>query len=358
MLGNSAVMTEADMNYGSCISGYIILSTSTVISKGAYVMLTKLIYTIAATILAIAFPNSAYSQPYPSRPIRIVVPFVAGGGVDSVARLTTTPLSVALGQQFIVDDRPGGRGVIGVETVAKAAPDGYTLLVVSESLTIMPFVERNLPFDVRRSFAPVSLLATQPLTLAVHPSVPAHSVKEFIALAKAKPGGLAYGSGGFGQYLAGEWLKKVAGFDMTHIPYKGGTQAVVDLVGGQLQAAVLGQSPLLPFARSGKVRVLAVSTKSRSTALPNVPTFIEAGIIGVDVYQWVYMLAPVKTQKEILARLNAELAKALTMPDVKEKLQSVGFDAAPSTAQQLDAMIREALERWEKLIPALNIKPE
>jgi tripartite-type tricarboxylate transporter receptor subunit TctC len=329
-----------------------------VISEGTYVVRTKLVYTIVATIPAIVFPDSAYSLTYPSRPIRIVVPFVAGGGVDSVARITTNPLTVALGQQIIVDNRPGGRGIIGVETVSRAAPDGYTLLVVSESLTIMPFVEHNLAFDVRRSFAAVSLLATQPQVLAVHPSVPARSVKEFIALAKSRPGALTYGSGGFGQQLTGELLKKVAGFDMTHIPYKGGAQAVVDLVGGQLQAAVLGQSPLLPFARNGSVRILAVSTKSRSTALPNVPTFAEAGITGVDVYQWIYMLAPAKMQKETIARLNAELAKALSTPEVREKLQSTGFEAASSTPSQLDAMIGEAVERWGKLIPALKIKPE
>lgn len=316
----------------------------------------------AVLLLLAAFLPSAFAaravDSWPSRPIRVVVPFVAGGGVDSVARITTNGLGRSLGQQVIVDNRAGGRGVIGVETVSKATPGGYTLLVVSESLTIMPFVERKLAFDVRRSFAPISLLATQPQVLAVHPSVPAYSVKEFIALARAKPGAITYGTGGFGQYLGGELLKKVAGFDMTHIPYKGGAQAVIDLAGGQLRAAVVGQSPLLPFARSGKVRVLAVSTKTRSIALPDVPTLAEAGVTGVDVFQWVYMLAPAKTQKEIISRLSAELAKVLAMPDVKEKLLAAGYDPAPSTPQQLDVMIREALERWGKLIPELNIKPE
>jgi len=295
---------------------------------------------------------------WPSRPIRIVLPFVAGGGVDSVARITATRLGGELGQQVIVDNRPGARGVIGVETVSKAAPDGYTLLVVSESLTVMPFVERSLPFDVRRSFVPVSLLATQPHVLAVHPSLPANTLKEFIALAKARPGALSYGSGGFGQNLVGELLKKSAGFDMTHIPYKGGAQATIDLIGGQLQAAVLGQSPLLPFVRSGKVRILAVTSKSRSTQLPNVPTLAEAGVAGIDLFQWVYVLAPVKTQKEIVLRLNADLAKVLAAPEARDRLQLAGYDAAPSTPQQLDAMIRDALERLGKIIPELNIKPE
>lgn len=313
----------------------------------------------AAELLGVVISGAAHAQQkYPARPVRVVVPFVAGGGVDSVARITTGALVAELGQQVIVDNRPGGRAVIGVDTVSKAPPDGYTLLVVSESLTIMPFVERKLPFDVRRSFAPVSLLATQPQVLAVHPSVPARSVKEFIALAKAKPGALSYGSGGFGQHLAGEWLKKAGGFDMTHVPYKGGAQAVIDLVGGQLQAVILGQSPLLPFARSGKVRILAVSTKTRSLALPDVPTFAEAGIAAVEVFQWVYMLGPAATQKEIISRLNAGLVKVLAFPEVRERLQAAGYEAAPSTPQRLDAMIREALERWAKLIPELNIKPE
>ena len=312
----------------------------------------------ALAIFAVTHSIVAFSQSWPSRPIRVVVPFVAGGGVDSAARITTSRLSSSLGQQVIIDNRPGGRAVIGVETVAKASPDGYTLLVVSESITIMPFVENKLPFDVRRSFAPITLLATQPLVLAVHPSLPAASLKEFISLATAKPGFISYGSGGFGQYLMGELLKKVAGFDMRHIPYKGGAQAVTDLVGGQLQAAVLGQSVMVNFARSGKVRILAVTTKNRSSVLPDVPTLLESGVTGVDVYQWIFMLAPAGTPRDVIARLNTELGKSLASQDIKEKLQSAGYDAAPGTPQQLAEMIKEALERWTKLIPALNIKPE
>jgi tripartite-type tricarboxylate transporter receptor subunit TctC len=317
---------------------------------------------IVAALLSLTFIPAAFAasaaEKWPTRPVRIVVPFVAGGGVDAVARVAAGALGPALGQQMIVDNRPGARGVIGVETVAKASPDGYTLLVVSESLTIMPFVERNLPFDVRKSFAPVSLLATQPIVLAVHPSVPAQSVREFIALAKSKPGALSFGSGGFGQHLTGEVIKRTAGFDMTHIPYKGGAQAVIDLVGGQLQAVVLGQSPLLPFVRSGKVRILAITSKSRSALLPNVPTIAEAGVPGIDLYQWIYLLAPAKTPKEVGSRLNSELSKILAASETKEKLAAGGFEAAASTPQQLEAMIGDALERWGKLIPQLNIKPE
>ena len=310
------------------------------------------------------FLSSTYSvgaatrEAWPARPLRVVVPFVAGGGVDTVARITASRLGASLGQQVIVDNRPGARGVIGADLVAKAVPDGYTALVISESLTVMPFIERGLPFDVRRSFAPVSLLATQPLVLAVHPSVPAPSMKEFITLARTRPGALSYGSGGFGQHLAGEVIKKIAAFDMTHIPYKGGAQAVVDLVGGQLNAAVLGSSPVIPFARSGKLKVLVVTSKSRSSALPNVPTLSEAGFDTIDLSQWVFMVAPAKVPQELIVRLNSELAKTLTESDTKERFATAGFESAPNTPKQLDAMIAEALDRWSKLMPELHIKPE
>ena len=321
---------------------------------------------VIGIISALLFPAVSLSSAiaaqgadvWPARPIRVVVPFVAGGGVDVVARITTTRLGAALGQQVIVDNRPGARAVIGAEIVSKAAPDGYTLLIVSDALTIMPFIERKLPFDVRRSFAPVSLLATQPLVLSVHPSVPAQSVRELIALAKSKPAALSFGTGAMGHYLAGEYLKKVAGFDMTHVPYKGGVPAVTDLAGGQIPVALTGQSPMIPFARSAKVRVLAVTSKSRSAALPNVPTLAEAGVAGIDLFEWIFMLTPAKTHKDIVGRLNGEVAKALAAPELKEKLGSGGFEAAPSTPQQLEAMISEASERWGKLIPELNIKPE
>lgn len=312
----------------------------------------------ALAVFAAALSSGVLAQAWPSRPLRVVVPFVAGGGVDTVARITASRLSSLLGQQLVVDNRPGGRAVIGADTVVKANPDGYTLLVISESLTIMPFVENKLPFDVRGSFAPIALLATQPQVLAVHPSLQALSVKAFIALARSKPGFITYGSGGFGQYLTGEVLKQAAGFDMRHVPYKGGAQAVTDLVGGQLQAAVLGLSVTMNFARSGKIRILAVSTGNRSTLLPDVPTLLESGINGVDVYQWVFMLAPSGVPKAIVDRLNADLQKVLAAQDVTEKLRTMAYDATPGTPQHLGEMIQQALERWSKLIPALKIKPE
>ncbi len=317
---------------------------------------------IALSLLSVACPycasTSHAAEGWPTKPIHVVVPAPPGGGIDIVARLVSGSLAAALGQQVIVENRAGARNVIGADWVAKAAPDGYTLLVLSDAFTLMPFLERKLPFDVRTSFAPVSLLATQPLVLAVHPSVPAQSVPEFISLAKSKSGALPLGTGAMGHYLASEYIKKVAGFETTHIPYKGGVPAVIDLVGGQVPAALTGQSPMIPYARSGKIRALAVTTKARSAALPDVPTLAEAGIAGIDLFEWIFMLAPVNTPKGIVSRLNAEVGKTLGAQESKAKLAAGGFESAPTTPERLGAMIDEALERWGKLIPQLSIQPE
>jgi tripartite-type tricarboxylate transporter receptor subunit TctC len=321
----------------------------------------KRIVSAAALVLAIlcsAWGTGAQAQGWPKKPIHIVVPVPPGGGVDVVARLVAVRLGAELGEQVIVENKPGARNAIGADAVAKAAPDGYTLFVTSDAYTVMPFVERKLPFEVPGSFTSVSLLATQPLMLAVHPSVPVQSVREFIALSRTRPGGISFGSGALGHYLAAEYFQKVAGFEMTHIPYKGGVPAVTDLVGGQVPAALTGQSPMIPHVRSGKVRPLAVMSKARSAALPEVPTMAESGLAGIDLFEWIFMLAPANTPKDVVARLNAELAKLLAAPDVRERLATGGFEPAPSTPAQLDAMIRESLDRWGKLIPQLNIKPE
>jgi tripartite-type tricarboxylate transporter receptor subunit TctC len=295
---------------------------------------------------------------WPAKPLRVIVPLPPGGAVDIVARLAGGPLAAALGEGVIIDNRPGARNVIGTSQVAKAAPDGYTLLVISDAFTVMPFLERKLPFDVRAGFAPVSLLATQPLVLAVHTSVPVKSMREFISLARSKPGALPLATGAMGHYLALEYLQKSAGFATAHIPYKGGVPAVTDLVGGQVPAALTGQSPMIPYARSGRIRVLAVTTRTRSVALPEVPTLAEAGISGIDLFEWIFMMAPANTPREIVSRLNAELAKALVVPDVKSKLLTAGLEPAPSTPERLGAMIDESLARWGRLIPELHIQPE
>jgi len=309
-------------------------------------------------LAAALFAACASAADFPAKPIRVVVPVPPGGAVDIVARLSAARLSAALAQPVLVENRPGARAVIGAEAVAKAAPDGYTLLVVSDALTIMPFVERKLAFDVPSSFAPVSLLATQPLVLAVHPSLPVQSMRDLIALAKAKPGSISFGTGALAHFLAGETVQRLAGFEMTHVPYKGGPAAVADLVGGQVPAALTGQSPMIGHARSGRIRPLAVMSRARSNALPEVPTLAEAGVAGVDLFEWIFMLAPANTPKPVVELLNAELGRALGAPEVREKLAAGGFEPSPGTPAQLDAMIRDSLARWGKLIPQLDIKPE
>jgi tripartite-type tricarboxylate transporter receptor subunit TctC len=305
-----------------------------------------------ALVAASAWSSAAHTaEAWPKRPIHIIVPTPAGGGIDVVARLVALRLGAALGEQVIVENKPGARNTIAAEFVAKSAPDGYTLFVTSDAFTVMPFVERKLAFDVPGSFAPVSLLATQPLILAVHPSVPVQSMREFIALSKSKPGGISFGSGALGHYLAAEYLQKTAGFEMTHIPYKGGVPAITYLVGGQIPAALTGQSPMIQQVRAGRIRPLAVMSKARSTALPDVPTLAEAGIAGIDLFEWIFMLAPANTPKEIVARLNAELARVLAASDVRERLAGGGFDPAPNMPAQLGAMIRESLDRWGQADP-------
>lgn len=321
-------------------------------------MLTKPGYLIAAAILATVLPSSAYTQSYPSRPIRLVVPFAPGGGNDVVSRVVAERLTVALGQQVVVDNRPGAAGTIGYDAVAKASADGYTLVTAAGNVTILPSVYRKLSFDPQTSFAPIILMSMQPFVLAVHASVPAANFKEFVTLAKAKPGTLSFATPGAGtfQHLSGELIKKLTGIDIIHVPYKGGGQAIVDLTGGQVPAAVLGSSVVIPQARAGKVRILAVTSGVRSAALPNVPTLAESGLSGFDVYQSLSLLAPARTPQEIITRLNGEATKILMQPAVRERLEAAGFEARTGSPKEVEVLIRDGQARWGKLIRELGLK--
>ncbi|MGE5638750.1 MAG: tripartite tricarboxylate transporter substrate-binding protein [Clostridia bacterium] len=314
---------------------------------------------LSILVVALMLASAARAaEPWPTKPVRVIVPVPPGGAIDIIARLISARLGESLGQPFLVENRPGARGAIGTEQVAKAPADGYTLLVFSDALTIMPFVERKLAFEVPGSFQPVSLLATQPLVLAVNPAVPAASVAELIALAKAKPGQITFGTGALAHYLAGETLQGAAGFEMAHVPYKGGPAAVTDLVGGQVPVALTGQSPMIGYARSGKLRPIAVTTRKRSAALPEVPTLAEAGVPGIDLYEWIFMLAPRGTPAEIVGRLNAQIGRALEAQDVRDRMAGGGFDAAATTPERLNDMILDSMARWGALIPKLHITPE
>jgi tripartite-type tricarboxylate transporter receptor subunit TctC len=311
---------------------------------------------VCGLVCATALPLAA--QGWPNKPVRLIVPYVPGGASDLISRTMAERLGASLGQQFVVDNRPGATGTIALDTVAKSVPDGYTLATAGDTITILPYIYRNLAWNPVTSFTPISLMSVQPLVLAVHVSVPATTAKEFIALAKAKPGFYVFGSSGTGnsQHLAGELIKKVAGIEMTHVPYKGGGQAIVDLVGGQIPAAVLGSSTVIPYHRAGKVRILAVTSKKRSIALADVPTLAEVGVPGIDVSQWLSLVGPPRLPRDIVGRLNAEVAQILGTPAMRERLEAAGFEASPSTPQQLETMIREGTERWGKLVKELKLE--
>ncbi len=320
------------------------------------VTLTRFAMTVSVLTIAL-FPlaEQATAQSWPSRPMRLVVPYVPGGATDLVSRIVGEQLTVRLGQQVVVDNRPGATGTIAFTSVAAAEADGYTMITTADSLTVVPFSYKNLKFDPRSSFAPISTMSTQPLVLAVHSAVPAKNVKEFIALAKTRSLSFATSGTGTSQHLSGELIKKMSGIDMLHIPYKGGGQAIIDLSGGQVPAAVLGSSTVIPQHKAGRVRILAVTSKKRSAVLSDIPTLDESGLKGFDVYQWTAMLAPAKTPKAVIRRLNTEINDILKQPAARDKLQAAGFEAQPSTPEEVSKLISDGMARWGKLIEELKL---
>ena len=317
----------------------------------------RALLSVVFVFTAAAMPTLA--QQYPAKAVRMIVGFPAGGTSDIMARLTGQKLSEAWGQTFIIDNRPGAGGNIGTELVAKAAPDGYTLLVSPGStLTSNPAVYSKVPFDTVRDFAPVTIIAGVPNALVVHPSVPANNVKELIALAKSRPGQLAYASTGAGQstHLSAELLKLSAGINMIHVPYKGSAPALVDIVAGQVSVMFDNLPSVLPFIKSGRLKPLAVSSTTRSRALPELPTVAESGVPGFDVTVWFAVLAPAATPREIVNRLNAEIVKAIKTPDMRERLAQQGADPVGNTPEDFAAVIRRDLAKWAKVVKGANIK--
>ncbi|HEX2825932.1 MAG TPA: tripartite tricarboxylate transporter substrate binding protein [Burkholderiales bacterium] len=310
-----------------------------------------------AAMLSVGAHTTYAQEPYPVRPVRTVVAFAAGGGTDIVARSLAARLSSRFGQQFVVDNRPGAGGTTGIELVAKAQPDGYTLLVVSSSFAANAAL-RKTSYDPVNGFQPISLLTRQALLVLVHPSVPASSVKELIALARAKPGVLSYGSSGNGgiQHLATEMFKNMANVDLVHVPYKGTAPALTDLMAGQIQMAMLSIVGSLPQVRSGKLRALAVSSASRSEAAPDIPTVAEAGVPGYAFYGWYCLLAPAKTPRSIVSALNAGVVSALQSPDMRDRLAADGSTAVGSSADELGAHIRNEIARLTKLVAQAKIR--
>jgi tripartite-type tricarboxylate transporter receptor subunit TctC len=313
----------------------------------------------ASLLLLLGFTFAA-AQPYPNRPIRIVAPFPAGGGLDLVSRALGQRLSATLGQSIIIDNRAGADGMIGTEQVARATPDGYTLLISSTGpMVINPALNLKMPYDTLRDFAPITLVVVQPLCLVVHPSLPVKSVKELVALAKARPGQLNYGSGGIGNgaHLAGELFKTATGTDIVHIPYKGAAPAVVDLLAGQVHMMLNSIPVLLPHIRAAKLRALAVGNRSRMTILPEVPTMHEAGVAKFDANSWYGFFAPAGTPKEIVSRLNAESAKILRGQEMRDFLSPQGAEPIGNSPEEFSAHIKAELAKWAQAVKAADVKP-
>jgi len=309
---------------------------------------------------ALLAPLTAQAQPYPNRPIKIVVPYAAGGAVDIVARTIGQPLSEALKQPVIVDNRPGASANIGMEMVAKAAPDGYTLLMASNGIATNMALFPDLAFDARRDFAPVAKIGYAPLVIVVPAASTAKSLKDLIAMARAEPGKLTYASAGNGSsgHLAGELLKSTAKIDVLHVPYKGGAPAITDLLGERISFMPINPVEVIAHIRSGRLRALAVASDKRFALLPGVPTVAEAGLAGYEVSVWWGVVAPAKTPPEIVRQLNAEANQALTNPAMANKFGELGVVVTPGTPEQFAAFIRSQTELWSGVVKSAGIKPD
>lgn len=317
---------------------------------------------LALLLLSLVLHGPVLAQDYPTRPIRVIVPTAPGGITDGFVQLISEALRAAWGQAVVMEHRPGAGGIIGTDAVAKAAPDGYTLLAGNIGpLAIAPYLQQGkVPYDPERDFMPVKLLATFSNVLVVNPSVQARNVDELIRLAKAKPGTLHFASPGIGQsqHLSGELFKRLAGVDLVHVPYKGTGPALTDLIGGQVQMMFSNIPPALPHIAAGKLRPLGVTSLVRSAALPEVPTVAESGLAGYQVVSWIGLFAPAGTPPAILARLHAEVTRALASPAAKERFAAAGADIGTGSAQDFAAFAAAERTKWGVLIREANIRAE
>ncbi|MPZ43535.1 MAG: tripartite tricarboxylate transporter substrate binding protein [Betaproteobacteria bacterium] len=314
---------------------------------------------LVGLFILLAAAGAIHAQHYPSRSVRIIVPFSAGGPTDILARLLAQRLTESMGQQFIVDNRAGGGGTIGAQAAARSAPDGYTLYIGGiTSLAMAPHTHSKLPYDPFKDFVPITKLTQQPVMLMVHPVLPARSVKEFVALAKAKPGALDYASSGIGGsgHLAGELFKSVAGINMVHVPYKSAAPALTDLVAGQVQVMFGTLLASVPHIRNEKVRGVALTGPRRVEALPQVPTFLESGISNFDASSWNCMMAPAGTPQPVVARLNSELVRIVRDPAVLQRLKGDGVTGTGSTPQELAEYLESESAKWGKVARDVGIK--
>ncbi len=321
-------------------------------------MKRTLIRALALVPLSLALAGTVHAQAWPAKPVRIIVGYAAGGATDTVARLVAQKLSEATGQQFFVENKPGAGGNVGAALAASSPPDGTTFILVAPAHAINATLYSKLAFDPVRDFTPVVHVASVTNLMVVHPSVPANSVAELVALAKAKPGALSYASAGSGasSHLAAEIFKSKAGVNIVHVPYKGTGQSVVDLLAGQVQLTLDSMPALLPHVKAGRLRALAVGSTTRSAALPDVPTMQEAGIPGFEVTVWLGLLGPAGTPPEIVGRLNAEVNKILALPDVRERLAGIGADPIGGTPQQFGALVQSEIAKYAEVIKATGAR--
>ena len=312
---------------------------------------------IAAGAIA-ASVHAADPGGYPNKPIRMLVPFAPAGSADTLARTIQAALSEALGQTLVIDNRPGASSVIGTDMTAKAVPDGYTLVMITTTHSVNPSLMAKLPFDPVKDFAPVSLVVSQPNILVVHPSVPAKTVKELVALAKAKPGSINFASGGNGSspHLSGELLNIVAGIQLTHIPYKSSGPGVTDLLGGHVQMMFVGPLAIEPHIRAGRTRPLAIADKKRSAILPEVPTMTEAGFAGVETGTWYGILAPARTPPAITGYLHRTIQRVLEQPDLKARVLSQGVDIVASSPAEFEKFIIAEIAKWSRVVKQAGVR--
>jgi len=327
--------------------------------------LNKIKYLLSFPVLALGLAcNGVLAQTaanYPNKSVRFIAPFPPGGSTDLLARLVAQKLTEAWGQQVIVENRGGAAGTIGVELAARSAPDGYTIVMGHVgTFGVNPTLYPKLPYDALRDFAPITVLATVPNGMAVHPSLPVKTARDFVALAKAKPGELLYASGGSGSasHLAGEYFKLLTKIDMVHVPYKGTAPAMISMISGQTTMTITGMVALMPHVKSSRLKLLGVATMKRLSIMPDVPTINESGVPGYDANQWYGVLAPAATPRDIVAKLHADIVKVLARPDVKERLAADGAEAVANTPEQFAAHIRAEIARWAPVVKASGAKPD
>jgi len=314
---------------------------------------------LATSLVLCAAAAGAWAQTYPSKPIRVIVGFPPGGGNDIIARLLGAKMQEAWGEPVVIDNKPGASSIIATEFVAKAAPDGYTLLVnATGGMSVNPVLYAKLPYDSLKDFVPISMVGSFPLVLAVNPSLPVKSVRELLAYAKANPGKLNYSSGSTSFQVATEMFKQMTGIDVRHIPYKGSAASITALISGDVQMTIVDTPPVMPQIKAGKVRPLAVTTARRAGSMPDLPTISESGVPGYEMALWIGVFAPAATPRDVAAKLNAEVVRIVNLPDIRERLEGMGVEPLGNTSEQAAEWIRGEIAKYGPVVKAANIKVE